>query len=235
MNSSKTKKVARKTAAKSKATKKKTSKKKTAKKKVSKKKTAKKKADKKADADEGARNAYSTSPRIGTGRAWFSRDAGASAWLWLALAVIAVDQWTKFLIVSSFDEFDSVTLLPMLDFMRLHNTGAAFSFLSDASGWQRWMFTGLGITVSVGIFVWLRRLPARGQHLLAAALALIMGGALGNVIDRMLWGHVIDFIRVHYQQWYFPTFNVADSAITVGAAFLILDSLIHREQTVDKT
>ena len=235
MNSPKTKKVARKTAAKSKATKKKTSKKKTAKKKVSKKKTAKKKADKKADADEGARNAYSTSPGIGTSRSWFSRDAGASAWLWLALAVIAVDQWTKFLIVSSFDEFDSVTLLPMLDFMRLHNTGAAFSFLSDASGWQRWMFTGLGITVSVGIFVWLRRLPARGQHLLAAALALIMGGALGNVIDRMLWGHVIDFIRVHYQQWYFPTFNVADSAITVGAAFLILDSLIHREQTVDKT
>ena len=235
MNSPKTKKVARKTAAKSKATKKKTSKKKTAKKKVSKKKTAKKKADKKADADEGARNAYSTSPGIGTSRSWFSRDARASAWLWLALAVIAGDQWTKFLIVSSFDEFDSVTLLPMLDFMRLHNTGAAFSFLSDASGWQRWMFTGLGITVSVGIFVWLRRLPARGQHLLAAALALIMGGALGNVIDRMLWGHVIDFIRVHYQQWYFPTFNVADSAITVGAAFLILDSLIHREQTVDKT
>ena len=235
MNSPKTKKVARKTAAKSKATKKKTSKKKTAKKKVSKKKTAEKKADKKTDADEGARNAYSTSPGVGTSRSWFSRDAGASAWLWLALAVIAGDQWTKFLIVSSFDEFDSVTLLPMLDFMRLHNTGAAFSFLSDASGWQRWMFTGLGITVSVGIFVWLRRLPSRGQNLLAAALALIMGGALGNVIDRMLWGHVIDFIRVHYQQWYFPTFNVADSAITVGAAFLILDSLIHREQTVDKT
>ena len=235
MNSSKTKKVSRKTAAKTKAAKKKTSKKKTAKTKVSKKKTSKKKADKKTDADEEARNAYSTSPGIGTSRSWFSRDAGASAWLWLALAVIAGDQWTKFLIVSSFDEFDFVTLLPILDFMRLHNTGAAFSFLSDASGWQRWMFTGLGITVSVGIFVWLRRLPARGQHLLAAALALIMGGALGNVIDRMLWGHVIDFIRVHYQQWYFPAFNVADSAITVGAAFLILDSLIHREQTVDKS
>jgi signal peptidase II len=184
---------------------------------------------------EEARDASSTMSGVGTNRSWFSRDAGASAWLWLALAVITGDQWTKFLIVSSFDEFDSVTLLPMLDFMRLHNTGAAFSFLSDASGWQRWMFTGLGITVSVGIFVWLRRLPARGQHLLAAALALIMGGALGNVIDRMLWGHVIDFIRVHYQQWYFPAFNVADSAITVGAAFLILDSLIHREQTVDKS
>ena len=230
MNPSKTKKASRKTAAKSKAAKKKTSKKKTSKKKVS-----KKKADKKMAVHEEARDASSTMSGVGTNRSWFSRDAGASAWLWLALAVITGDQWTKFLIVSSFDEFDSVTLLPMLDFMRLHNTGAAFSFLSDASGWQRWMFTGLGITVSVGIFVWLRRLPARGQHLLAAALALIMGGALGNVIDRMLWGHVIDFIRVHYQQWYFPAFNVADSAITVGAAFLILDSLIHREQAVDKT
>lgn len=225
MNSSKTKKTSRKTAAKSKA----------AKKKTSKKKTSKKKADKKTIANEEARNASATMSGVGTNRSWFSRDAGASAWLWLALAVITADQWTKFLIVSSFDEFDSVTLLPILDFMRLHNAGAAFSFLSDASGWQRWMFTGLGITVSVGIFVWLRRLPARGQHLLAAALALIMGGALGNVIDRMLWGHVIDFIRVHYQQWYFPAFNVADSAITVGAAFLILDSLIHREQAVDKT
>ena len=225
MNSSKTKKTSRKTAAKRKA----------AKKKTSKKKTSKKKADKKTIANEEARNASATMSGVGTNRSWFSRDAGASAWLWLALAVITADQWTKFLIVSSFDEFDSVTLLPILDFMRLHNAGAAFSFLSDASGWQRWMFTGLGITVSVGIFVWLRRLPARGQHLLAAALALIMGGALGNVIDRMLWGHVIDFIRVHYQQWYFPAFNVADSAITVGAAFLILDSVIHREQTVDKT
>jgi len=225
VNSSKTKKTSRKTAAKSKA----------AKKKTSKKKTSKKKADKKTIANEEARNASATMSGVGTNRSWFSRDAGASAWLWLALAVITADQWTKFLIVSSFDEFDSVTLLPILDFMRLHNAGAAFSFLSDASGWQRWMFTGLGITVSVGIFVWLRRLPARGQHLLAAALALIMGGALGNVIDRMLWGHVIDFIRVHYQQWYFPAFNVADSAITVGAAFLILDSLIHREQAVDKT
>ena len=170
-----------------------------------------------------------------TNQSWFSRDAGASGWLWLALGIIIIDQWTKSLIVSNFDEFDSVTLLPVLDFMRLHNTGAAFSFLSDASGWQRWMFTGLGIVVSAGIFVWLRRLPARGQTLLAASLALIMGGALGNVIDRVLWGHVIDFIRVHYQQWYFPAFNVADSAITVGAALLILDSLIHRDQPAEKT
>ena len=154
-------------------------------------------------------------------------------WFWLAFSVIVADQWTKFLITSNFNEFDSITLLPVLDFMRLHNEGAAFSLLSDASGWQRWVFTILGSAVSIFIFLWLRRLPVRGQHMLAAALTLIMGGALGNVIDRILWGHVIDFIRVHYQQWYFPAFNIADSAITVGAALLILDTLLYRDQPAD--
>ena len=151
---------------------------------------------------------------------------GAWAWLWLTLAVIVLDQWTKWLITSNFVEYQSLTLLPVFDLVRLHNEGAAFSFLSNASGWQRWMFTALGIGVSGGLMVWLRRLPARGQSLLAAALALIIGGALGNVIDRILLGHVIDFIHVHYQQWYFPAFNVADSSITVGAALLILDSVL---------
>ena len=151
---------------------------------------------------------------------------GAWAWLWLTLAVIVLDQWTKWLITSNFVEFQSVTLLPVFDLVRFHNEGAAFSFLSNASGWQRWLFTALGIGVSAVLLVWLKRLPARGQHLLAAALALIVGGALGNVIDRILLGHVIDFIHVHYQQWYFPAFNVADSSITVGAALLILDSVL---------
>ena len=159
-------------------------------------------------------------------RRWFGLRAGASNWLWLALAVVLLDQWTKYLVVDNLDEFQEIVLLPVLDLMRLHNEGAAFSFLGDASGWQRWLFTSLGIAVSVGILVWLRRLPASGAHLLAAGLSLVLGGALGNVIDRVLWGHVIDFIRVHYEQWYFPAFNVADSAITVGAALLILDNLV---------
>jgi signal peptidase II len=115
--------------------------------------------------------------------------------------------------------------------MRLHNEGAAFSFLSDAAGWQRWMFIGLGVVVSVGILVWLRRLPPKGQHLLAAGLSFVLGGALGNVIDRVLWGHVIDFIRVHYEEHYFPAFNVADSAITIGAALLILDNLLEHRRS----
>ena len=159
-------------------------------------------------------------------RRWFGLRAGASNWLWLALAIVLLDQWTKYLVVDNLDEFQEIVLLPVLDLMRLHNEGAAFSFLGDASGWQRWLFTSLGIAVSAGILVWLRRLPASGAHLLAAGLSLVLGGALGNVIDRVVWGHVIDFIRVHYEQWYFPAFNVADSAITVGAALLILDNLL---------
>jgi signal peptidase II len=111
--------------------------------------------------------------------------------------------------------------------MRLHNEGVAFSFFDGGPDWQRWAFIALNVGVSIGIVVWLRRLPATGQALLAAALALVLGGALGNAIDRALWGHVVDFIRVHYEDWYFPAFNVADSAITIGAALVILDNLIE--------
>jgi signal peptidase II len=167
-------------------------------------------------------------------RRWFGLNAGASNWLWLTLAVVGLDQWSKRWIMTHFEEFQTVVLLPVLDIMRLHNKGAAFSLFSDASGWQRWFFTFLGLAVSVGILAWLRRLPARGENLLAAGLCLIMGGALGNVIDRVLWGHVVDFIRVHYGEWYFPAFNVADSAITIGAALLILEHLLggkHRDAT----
>ena len=161
-----------------------------------------------------------------TGRRWLGLDAGAANWLWLTVLVVALDQYTKWLVLQHLDEFESVYLLPLLDFMRLHNEGAAFSFLSDASGWQRWLFVGLGLAVSIGILFWIRRLPPRGRHLLAAGLAMIMGGALGNVIDRVRFGYVVDFIRVHYESWYFPAFNVADSAISIGAGMLILDSLL---------
>jgi signal peptidase II len=172
-----------------------------------------------------------------SGRRWLGLSAGASNWLWLTLAVITLDQYTKFLILEHFDEFESVVWLPVLDIMRLHNEGAAFSFLSDASGWQRWFFIALGLVVSVGILVWLRRLAPKGQHMLASGLALVRGGALGNVIDRVLWGYVVDFIRVHYGDAYFPAFNVADSAITCGAALLILDNVLEygRERDARKS
>jgi signal peptidase II len=165
-----------------------------------------------------------------TSRRWFGLNAGASNWLWLGVAVIALDQWTKWLILQRFEEFDRLVLLPVLEFMRLHNEGAAFSFLDDAGGWQRWLFIGLAVAVSAGILVWLRRLPAKGQGLLAAGLSLILGGALGNVIDRVLHGHVIDFIRVHYEEHYFPAFNVADSAITIGAILVVLDNLLELDR-----
>lgn len=167
-----------------------------------------------------------------TDRRWFGLNAGASNWLWVGVAVMVLDQWTKWLVVERFEEFDRKVLLPVLELMRLHNTGAAFSFLSDAAGWQRWVFIGLGVAVSAGILVWLRRLPAKGQGLLAAGLSLIVGGALGNVIDRVVHGHVIDFIRVHYDPWNFnfPAFNVADSAITIGAALIILDNLLELDR-----
>ena len=164
-------------------------------------------------------------------RRWFGLRAGASNWLWLAVVVMALDQWTKSVVVEVFDEFDRIVLLPLLELMRLHNEGAAFSFLDNAGGWQRWLFIGLGVAVSAAILVWLRRLPAKGQGLLAAGLSLILGGALGNVIDRVLLGHVIDFIRVHYAEHYFPAFNVADSAITIGAALVILDNLLEYDRT----
>jgi signal peptidase II len=151
---------------------------------------------------------------------------GTRNWLGLTLVVIALDQWTKSLISRHLDLFESVTLLPVLDFMRLHNEGAAFSMLSTASGWQRGFFIGFALVVSGALLVWILRLPLHGRHRLAAALSLVMGGALGNVIDRVRLGHVVDFIRVHWGDWYYPAFNVADSAITIGAGLLILDTLL---------
>ena len=144
-------------------------------------------------------------------------------WLAVALAVIALDQLTKTLILGHFQFGDSRYVTSFFNLVRVHNSGAAFSFLAGASGWQRWFFVVLGVAAA-GFIVWMLRRHGH-QTLFAWALALILGGALGNVIDRLLHGYVVDFIQVHWQQWYFPSFNVADSAITVGAALLIFDEL----------
>jgi signal peptidase II len=157
---------------------------------------------------------------------WLALNAGASNWLWLSMLVLALDQWTKRMILDRFEPYEEHILLPMLDIVRWHNEGAAWSFLSDAGGWQRWFFTALGIVVSGGILIWLRQLPAKGQGRVAAGLALVIAGALGNVIDRVHLGYVVDFIKVHYGGWIFPAFNVADSAITIGAGLIILDAVI---------
>jgi len=150
----------------------------------------------------------------------------ALAWLWLAVLAIAADQASKAWILARFEEFETLTLLPVFDISRWHNQGAAFSFLAGAGGWQRWLFTALALVVSAVIVLWLKRLDGVQQRRLAAALTLIMGGAIGNVIDRIHHGYVVDFVVVHWQAHYFPAFNVADSCITIGAALLILDALI---------
>jgi signal peptidase II len=144
-------------------------------------------------------------------------------YLWLTLVVIVLDQLTKAAVERSLDLYQSFVVLPVFEISRLHNTGAAFSFLAGAPGWQRWLFTVLAIIVSGALVAWLRRIDSESR-MLASAVALILGGALGNVIDRLRLGYVIDFITVHWGDHFFPSFNVADSSITIGAALLLLDA-----------
>lgn len=154
-----------------------------------------------------------------------SSAPGLLVWLGLAVLVILADQFTKTLILGYFQLGDSRTVTSFFNVVRVHNTGAAFSFLAGASGWQRWFFIGLATAVSVFILVMLKKHPT--QKLFCFSLAMILGGAIGNVIDRSLHGYVVDFIQVHAKGWYFPSFNLADSAITLGAACLILDELLR--------
>jgi signal peptidase II len=148
-------------------------------------------------------------------------------WFWLSGVVLILDQGSKWFADSLLGPHDAVPLLPFLDLRKAYNPGAAFSFLSDASGWQRWFFSGLAVLIIGVLVVWLRRLPP-GHGRVALALALILGGAAGNLVDRVLYGHVIDFIDLYYGTWHWPTFNIADSAITLGAVLLILDALLGR-------
>ena len=145
-------------------------------------------------------------------------------WLWLSGVVIVLDLASKWLAESSLSLYQQVPLIDgLFSFTLAYNTGAAFSFLSDAGGWQRWFFIAVAVGISVMLLVWRARLN-RDKWLEPVALALILGGALGNLYDRIVHGHVVDFILVHWQQeWFFPAFNIADSAITVGAAMLIVD------------
>ncbi len=163
-------------------------------------------------------NAQSTVPPGPSGRR-------ATAWLLVSALIVIADQLSKEYITQHLGEFEFRTVLPILDITRMHNVGAAFSFLASASGWQRWLFIGLAVSVSLAIIVWMWRLPGNASSLLVAGLSLVLGGALGNVIDRIRLGHVVDFIHFHWDRAYFPAFNVADSAITVGAACLLLDAL----------
>ena len=152
-------------------------------------------------------------------------SGGRLPWLGMALLILIADQFTKGLSLGASRLGDSTTITGFCNIVRAHNAGAAFSFLAAASGWQRWLFTAIGVGATVFI-VWLLRSHA-GQKLFCFALACILGGAIGNVVDRLLHGYLVDFLQFHWHGWYFPAFNVADSAITTGAACLILDELVR--------
>lgn len=156
---------------------------------------------------------------------------GPVNWLILSAFVILLDQATKIWVTWEMELFESIPVISYLNITLLHNTGAAFSFLADAGGWQRWFFILLGAGVGVFILLWLRKLPEDQGPMLPLSLSMILGGALGNVIDRAVYGYVVDFIDVYYGSWHWPAFNVADTAIVIGAGLFILDSAMdmHRK------
>ncbi|WP_306522475.1 signal peptidase II [Rheinheimera sp.] len=159
------------------------------------------------------------------------KESGWRFW-WLALLVLVADQLTKIWVLQRFELGESIQLLPVFNFTYARNYGAAFSFLGDAGGWQRWLFTLIAVVVSIVLSVWLSRLQ-RAEWKLSLALVLIVAGAIGNLIDRSLYGYVVDFLHVYYQEWHYPVFNIADCAITIGAGLLIWDSF--SPDVVDKT
>lgn len=157
--------------------------------------------------------------------------AGQLVWLWLSVLVIVLDQASKHWFEHNLSLYEQIVVIPdLFSWTLAYNKGAAFSFLADQGGWQRWFFALVALVVSGVLLVWLKRLQ-RHERLLAAGLALVLGGALGNLYDRVVLGHVVDFILVHWQdRWFFPAFNLADSAITVGASILILDMIVNKKE-----
>lgn len=143
-------------------------------------------------------------------------------WLWLSGLVIVLDQVSKWLMSSWLSLYETVAVIPFFNLTMAHNTGAAFSFLAGAGGWQRWFFVGLAVLISIGLLIWIQKLAKTNME--AMSVSLILGGAIGNVIDRVYFGYVIDFLDVYYGSYHWPAFNIADSAIVVGTVLLIMDS-----------
>jgi len=148
--------------------------------------------------------------------------------LWISLIVIVFDQWSKYAIVDAMDLYQSIQILPFFNLTYVHNYGAAFSILYDAGGWQRYFLSAIAIVVS-GIILWWLKQTTKEQVLLPVAFSFILGGAIGNVADRILHGYVIDFLDFYYQSYHWPAFNVADSAIFIGAGLLIIDMFVNKE------
>lgn len=165
------------------------------------------------------------SPASGYASGTFSPTKRFILWMVVATAIVIADQLTKSAIIRWIPLYDTVPLNSYMNLTHQQNPGAAFSFLADAGGWQRWFFTVLASIVSAVIVVWIWRIREPGQTVLAAGLALVLGGAVGNLIDRVVLGYVTDFIQVWFGDWAFPSFNIADAGISVGAALLIIDAL----------
>ena len=147
--------------------------------------------------------------------------------LWLSALVVVLDQASKLWMMASFREYEVLTVWPVFNLTLVYNTGAAFSFLSGAGGWQRWFFITIAVVISVVMVIWMRQLRT-DERLTAYGLAFIVGGAIGNLIDRVWLGKVVDFLQWHWQEWYWPAFNLADSAITLGVILLLIDGLLPR-------
>ena len=154
--------------------------------------------------------------------------------LWLSALVVLLDQASKFAVLLNFREYEVLTIWPVFNLTLVFNTGAAFSFLSDAGGWQRWFFVLVAVVISLVMVVWLRRLQP-GERLTGYGLAFIIGGAVGNLIDRLWLGKVVDFLQWHWHEWYWPAFNLADSAITLGVALLLIEGLFTAHPRGEKT
>jgi signal peptidase II len=150
-------------------------------------------------------------------------------WLWLAVLSLGLDQASKLIIDNVMQLYESRAVFAFFNLTYVHNTGAAFSFLSDAGGWQRWLFAGLAVGMSIVISVWLTRLKPN-ETFIAIALSLILGGAIGNLVDRLAYGYVIDILDIYYGNWHWPAFNIADSAITVGVVLMLIDSFTSKTE-----
>lgn len=151
-------------------------------------------------------------------------------WLVLSIVLLTLDQITKWVVSTEMSLYQTIDILPVFNFTYVHNYGAAFSFLSEAGGWQKYFFSTIAITISVLLIYWLKKLPATNK-LLCSAYALVLAGAIGNLIDRLVHGYVIDFLHVYYQQYDFPVFNIADVAISIGAALLLLDAFFEQKES----
>ena len=164
-------------------------------------------------------------PRSESSGGAVARLRAALPWFVLSGAILIADQWTKSEVVDRLSLYERFAVLPMLDFIHLHNTGAAFSFLAGAGGWQRWFFIAIAVGVSGLITWWMTTIDVRRERVLMLGLALVLGGALGNLFDRVTLGYVVDFVLVYYGDWSFPAFNVADSSIFCGAVLIIFDGV----------